>query len=362
MAGTSTRAALTRKTIYVAMSGGVDSSVAAHLLLESGCPLSNIRPVFVRSWANEDAPRPLDNLPSTDSRIKTNCQWRRDWDDLLRVCQQLAIRPPLLMDLSKEYWNRVWEPCLEVWRKGGTPNTDVMCNQYIKFGVLARRIFERDPDSLLATGMHTFCLPTSYPSTSICSQLLVANSCRSLCTSGVSTAAEVTKGGGQTQGPILLSFNHLSGDPQTHNLSSGYQEQNRRQNHRTPTRLGQRSQEREYGSEHLYQTPGEIVSQSGSVLGTHQGLWNYTIGQRCRIPSQSSKMFVCAKHIQKNQIVVVPDHPEGTEIRVKLARPEHGVAPGQVLVLQKDEEILGGGVIRCAFRDHVHEREAGNMD
>jgi len=165
-------------------------------------------------------------------------------------------------------------------------------------------------------------------------------------------------------------------------------------------------------AEHLYQTPGKIVSQSGSVLGTHQGLWNYTIGQRCRIPSQSSKMFVCAKDIKKNQIVVVPDHqhvdlystiihcqdfrwiqpdslqaggegiaakmrtgnidpilcsmricnPEGTEIRVKLARPEHGVAPGQVLVLQKDEEILGGGVIRCAFRDHVHERVAGNMD
>jgi len=225
MAGTSTRAALTRKTIYVAMSGGVDSSVAAHLLLESGCPLSNIRPVFVRSWADEDAPPPLDHLPSRDSRIKTNCQWRRDWDDLLRVCQQLAIRPPLLMDLSKEYWNRVWEPCLEVWGKGGTPNTDVMCNRYIKFGVLARRIFERDPDSLLAT----------------------AKSCRSLCTSGVSTAVEVTKGGGQTQGPILLSFNHLSGDPQTHTLSSGYQDQNRRQIHRTPTRLGQRSQEREYG-------------------------------------------------------------------------------------------------------------------
>jgi len=123
-----------------------------------------------------------------------------------------------------------------------------MCNRYIKFGVLARRIFERDPDSLLATGMHTFRIPMSYPSTGICPQLLlVAKSCRSLCTSGVSTAVEVTKGGGQTQGPILLSFNHLSGDPQTHTLSSGYQDQNRRQIHRTPTRLGQRSQEREYG-------------------------------------------------------------------------------------------------------------------
>ncbi|PLW50610.1 hypothetical protein PCANC_06972 [Puccinia coronata f. sp. avenae] len=385
------------KTIYLGMSGGVDSSVAAHLLIKSGYPASKIKPVFVRSWADEDAT--MDGHPP-DSRIKTNCQWRKDWNDVLHVCRQLSIGSPQLIDLSKEYWNRVWDPCLAVWDSGGTPNTDVMCNRYIKFGVLARRVFEKDPNSLLATGHYARLeyqprlkllsaadkrKDQSYYLSTTSAEILR----RTLFPLGALTKAEVRS--------IARDLGFVNAQKKE-SMGVCFVEPSIRKGHFNT-----------FLAEHLHQRPGDIVSKDGRILGTHQGLWSYTIGQRCPIPSQSAKMFVSGKDIKKNQIVVVPSHQhddlyskiihcqdfrwiqpdfitqparegisakirtgninpipcfletcnfEGSEIRIELAQPEHGVAEGQVLVLQRDEEVLGGGIIRVAYRNAIHEQEA----
>ncbi|WAQ91128.1 hypothetical protein PtA15_14A8 [Puccinia triticina] len=374
------------------MSGGVDSSVAAQLI-KTAHPHSKIKPIFVRSWSNEEAT--VDH-PS-DSRIKTNCQWRKDWNDLIQVCQQLSIDPPQLIDLSKEYWNRVWDPCLEIWEKGGTPNTDVMCNRFIKFGVLAERIFQDDPNSLLATGHYarlayqprlklmnaidrrkdqSYYLSTTSP------EVLS----RTIFPLGTLTKVEVR---------TIADDLGLVNSQKKESMGVCFVEPSIR-----------KGQFNTFLAEHLNQNPGNIISRSGKVLGTHQGLWNYTIGQRCRIPSQSTKMFVSGKDTKKSQITVVPSHnhadlystiihcqdfhwihpdfntqagrkgltakirtgninpipcsvqilnPEGSEIRVELDKKEHGVASGQVLVLQQEDEILGGGAIRLAYRDKTHE-------
>lgn len=61
------------------------------------------------------------------------CQWERDWNDVLKVATQVGIPKDSikLVDLSKEYWSRVFEPSVGVWERGGTPNPDVDCNRYV---------------------------------------------------------------------------------------------------------------------------------------------------------------------------------------------------------------------------------------
>ncbi|POW12542.1 hypothetical protein PSHT_08060 [Puccinia striiformis] len=348
------------RNIYVAMSGGVDSS-------------SN------RSSLGAGLMRKQQRL-SSDSRIKTNCQWRKDWNDLVQVCRQLKIGPPQLIDLSKEYWNRVWEP-------------------YIKFGVLARRIFQDDPDSLLATGHYA---RLEYQPRL---QLMSAVDKRKDQSYYLSTTS-----------PDILRRTIFPLGTLTKIEVRDIAQQLGLVNARKKESVGvcfvepsiRKGQFNHFLAEHLHESPGDIVNKNGIKLGTHQGLWNYTIGQRCRIPSQSTKMFVARKDIQKNKIVVVPSHnhadlystiihcqdfhwinpdfnsqvgrkgiaakirtgtidpipctleflnPEGSDIRVELDN-EHGVASGQILVLHREEEVLGGGVIRLAFRDKCHEEES----
>ena len=102
--------------VYACMSGGVDSSVAARVLLEQGYDVS---PVFMRNWDTLD-----------EQSGSGGCEWERDWADVRRVCDEhLGGVKPELVDLSREYWTSVFEPALEGWAAGVTPNPDVTCNQ-----------------------------------------------------------------------------------------------------------------------------------------------------------------------------------------------------------------------------------------
>lgn len=90
--------------------------------------------------------------PSSSTSISP-CGWQKDWEMVQKVCAHVGIpeNRVKLVDLSKEYWTRVFEPALNVWENGGTPNPDVACNREIKFGALMRHM-PRLARSFLATG------------------------------------------------------------------------------------------------------------------------------------------------------------------------------------------------------------------
>ena len=101
------------KNIIVGMSGGVDSAVAAYLLVKKGY---NVEGVFMKNW--ED-----------DSEY---CTSEADYLDALQVCDKIDI-PLRTVNFSKQYWNRVFKYFLDEYKSGRTPNPDIMCNTEIKF-------------------------------------------------------------------------------------------------------------------------------------------------------------------------------------------------------------------------------------
>ena len=103
------------KRIVVGMSGGVDSSVAALLLKEQGYEVIG---VFMKNWDEKD-----------DEGL---CTVVDDYEDMRRVCDEIGIRY-YSVNFVKEYWDRVFTYFLEEYKKGRTPNPDVMCNKEIKF-------------------------------------------------------------------------------------------------------------------------------------------------------------------------------------------------------------------------------------
>ncbi|TFY59952.1 hypothetical protein EVG20_g7600 [Dentipellis fragilis] len=142
--------------VVIAMSGGVDSSACAKLLADKDYDLSA---VFMRNWDTRD-----------ESGTDRGCEWEKDWEDVQRVCKKLDI-PCTMVDLSREYWLRVFEPSLKSWEAGDTPNPDIWCNKYdvhyeslrtlshmvcreVKFGALMPRLAE--DTQFVATGLHKF--------------------------------------------------------------------------------------------------------------------------------------------------------------------------------------------------------------
>lgn len=114
------------KKVMLGLSGGVDSAVAAYLLKEQGY---DVVCCFMRNWdamANNDV---LGNPTLNDSM----CPQEKDYQDAKRVAEELDL-PFLRIDFIKEYWDNVFTYFLEEYKKGRTPNPDIFCNKYIKFG------------------------------------------------------------------------------------------------------------------------------------------------------------------------------------------------------------------------------------
>ncbi|MBI2064297.1 MAG: tRNA 2-thiouridine(34) synthase MnmA [Candidatus Yanofskybacteria bacterium] len=118
--------------VYVAMSGGVDSSVAAALLKKRGFEVVG---VFMKPWQ-----------PPSDSF----CLWKQDREDAMRVAAVLGI-PLLTWDFSRDYYKTVTKYMIDSYKKGNTPNPDVMCNKEIKFGLFLKKALKYGAD-YIATG------------------------------------------------------------------------------------------------------------------------------------------------------------------------------------------------------------------
>ena len=105
---------MSKKKVYIGMSGGVDSSLSAALLVEQGYDVTG---VFIKVWQPDFI----------------ECTWKEDRLDAMRVAAQLGI-PFVTLDLEKEYKQGVIDYMIEEYRVGRTPNPDVMCNREVKFG------------------------------------------------------------------------------------------------------------------------------------------------------------------------------------------------------------------------------------
>jgi len=131
--------------IVVGMSGGVDSSVTAQILKDQG---HEVIGVFMRNWDPEANNDVLGN-PNLGSSI---CPGIQDWNDVQEVAKQIGIEVRIV-DFTKEYWNDVFKDMIKQYKKGRTPNPDILCNQYIKFGSLRKWIDKNIEDvDFIATG------------------------------------------------------------------------------------------------------------------------------------------------------------------------------------------------------------------
>jgi tRNA-specific 2-thiouridylase len=123
------------KRVVVGLSGGVDSSVAAHLLIEQGYEVIGM---FMRNWHDESV------------TLSDECPWIDDSNDALLIAQQLGI-PFQVIDLSAEYKERIVDYMFREYESGRTPNPDVLCNREIKFDVFLNAAMELGAD-FVATG------------------------------------------------------------------------------------------------------------------------------------------------------------------------------------------------------------------
>lgn len=283
-------------TIYIAMSSGVDSSTAAAMLAKQ-YP-GRVKGIYMCNWV------------SSAKCVET------EWNEVQKVCQHLEI-PALRVNFEKDYWNDVFEPMLKYYMQGLTPNPDVSCNRYIKFGSLVDHLNQIDQsDWWLATGHYA-------------------------------RVAEITRRQNtkdQAQGYKEHSFALMrpkdKGKDQSYYLSTVDQKVLRRvffplwkYNKKEVRRLAETeyalgsiaskpdsqglcfvSQDqrtfREFLKEYVPPSPGNIVTTDGKVVGRHEGLWHATIGQRSGIsmPQGSNETkgvwYVCGKNTETNELVI----------------------------------------------------------
>ncbi|MBU5669858.1 tRNA 2-thiouridine(34) synthase MnmA [Peptoniphilus sp. MSJ-1] len=350
-----------KKKVILGMSGGVDSSVAAILLKEAGY---DVTAVFMRNWAEDDGA----------------CTAREDYIDVVSVCSQLDIKY-FTVNFEKEYRDQVFSYFLDEYKKGRTPNPDVMCNTEIKFKAFLDYAMDFDADYI---AMGHYARTKNVDGKTYLLKGLDENKDQSYFLSRVKSEALA-----KTLFPVgNLEKEEVREIAKKYNLSTA--------NKKDSTGIcfiGERDFN-EFLDQFLFTKPGEIVDEKGNVLGEHSGLMHYTIGQRRGIGiggvGSGEPFFVADKDLKKNQLIVaqglnnpilykdefevedlfwiteVPSFPlkacvkiryrardEGAELvkendtyKVKLDNPLKGITPGQVCVFYQGEICLGSGIIK----------------
>jgi tRNA-specific 2-thiouridylase len=266
--------------VFVGMSGGVDSSVAALLLKKQGYEVVG---VFIRSWTNQ-------NL--------ANCPWENDSKDARLVAEKLNI-PFFVWDFEKEYEKEVVKYMINTYKKGLTPNPDVMCNSQIKFGLFLERALKLGAQ-FIATGHYVQKIKDEKNNFFYLAQSKDLN---------------------KDQSYFLWKLNQKQ---LKHSLFpiGGYLKSEVReiaQKYDLPVAFKKDSQGVCFlGKVKLYdflknfikEKEGDVITVSGEKIGKHNGVYFYTIGQRHIGVSSSAytgtPLYVVDKNIKKNLLIVAP--------------------------------------------------------
>ncbi|KAJ2501358.1 hypothetical protein GGH96_001967 [Coemansia sp. RSA 1972] len=354
--------------VYVGMSGGVDSSVAAHLLKSHGY---NVEAIFMRNWDTRDE--------------RGECPSARDFHDVQRVCTQLDIKCHQI-DLVKQYWNQVFSTCLDIFSSGQTPNPDILCNSQIKFGVLLDEIDRRlHTRAWFATGHYAQTTVRESPDQTKLLRGVDRRKDQSYYLSGVSgqrlSRAVFPLGS-------LIKSQHVRQIARDARLVTAEKEESM-----GICFVGERRRFDKFLAEYLPQREGDVLASNGRVIGRHRGLFTKTIGQAASIPGvsgMSGKWYIYAKDPVKNcmyaalgrdnsllfsnDITAGPAHwiagiaPEfgpdnrleleaqvRDHISVRFQDAQFGIASGQYLTLYQGDACLGSAPI-CSTTDTVSNR------
>lgn len=355
--------------VIVGISGGVDSAVSALLLKQQG---HEVEALFMKNW----------NEPTASGE----CSWETEVEDALRVCERLEI-PLNTLDLSTEYWESVFKSFLEDYRDGLTPNPDVLCNQEIKFSAFMQQALQPGADRI-ATGHYARLRHSDSGA-----QLLKgsdANKDQSyfLCRLNQAQLART-----------LFPVGELT-KPQVRQLAADYNLAVHAKKDSTGICFIGERPFREFLSQYLPIRRGDIRTVDGQVIGEHDGVCFYTIGQRQGLGIggingfDESPWYVADKSVNDNVLTVVqgvnhpllfrnkliarnlhwiageppadtfecaaktryrqPDQncrvalrPDGSA-EVSFEVPQRAITPGQYAVFYQGEVCLGGGVIQSA--------------
>ena len=273
--------------IVVGMSGGVDSSVAALLLKRAG---HEVIGVFMKNWEEKD-----------DNGV---CTSESDWADVRSVCDAIGI-PYYSVNFVKEYYDRVFSYFLDEYRRGRTPNPDVLCNREIKFKAFLDFAMKIGADHL-ATGH--FC---NLGEDADGKKLLLRGA-----DGNKDQSYFLYMLGQKPLSKAMFPVGNLT-KVQVREIAMEAGLINSKKKDSTGVCfIGERSF-KPFLKQFLPAQPGEMQTLSGRVVGRHDGLMYYTLGQRRGLGiggvdgEEGGRWFVLAKDMERNMLVVESggDHP-----------------------------------------------------
>lgn len=354
--------------VIVGMSGGVDSSVSARLLLDQGYQVEGL---FMKNWEEDDGTE--------------YCTAREDLADAEAVCDAMGIHLHTA-NFATEYWDRVFEHFLAEYRAGRTPNPDILCNKEIKFRAFLDYAMVLGAD-FIATGHYA-----RRSDDEGCARLLKgvdANKDQSYFLHAV---------GGRQIARTLFPVGAIE-KPEVRRIATQQGFINHAKKDSTGICFIGERRFRDFLQQYLPAQPGTIETDDGKVIGTHQGLMYYTLGQREGIGIGGQKnaaeapWYVVAKDLARNVLVIgqghehplmmtrhlrastvdwvtgepalpmqchaktryrQPDqactvHRDDAGFVVTFAESQRAVTPGQSVVFYRGDECLGGGVIESTW-------------
>lgn len=301
------------KKVYVMMSGGVDSSVAAACLVEQGY---DVKGVFMKCWS-------LDALEKLGvSKDLYGCFWEDDAQDAQLVAKKLGI-PFEIWDFQGEYRQKVVDYMIREYRSGRTPNPDVMCNSTIKFGIFYKKAIELGAD-FVATGHYARMVKIENLKLKneseffVVSSSLISDATRQVRESLYSNTKLIARGldSNKDQSYFIWGIkkeqlDHILFPVGEFESKSKVREKAEQLDLITAKKpdsqglcfIGQ-TPLRELLLQTLGEKDGDIVDGSGRVLGRHRGSYLYTVGQREKLGLSGGPWFVTNIDIDKNEVVV----------------------------------------------------------
>ncbi len=368
-----------KKKVIVGLSGGVDSAVSIIRLLDKGY---DVEAMFMKNWDSAENNDLLGN-PTINDEV---CPQEKDYQDALATANKLGIKLTKV-DYITEYWDRVFSYFLEEYRNNRTPNPDVFCNKEIKFKTFLEtslkmgadyiamghyaRVIHEDNHHYLLRG-----IDDSKDQSYFLSQLSEEQLSHALFPVGDITKKEVRQIALDYELPVA-----------TKKDSTGV------------CFIGERNF-KEFLMNYIPANPGNIVDTKGNIVGQHDGVMYYTIGQRhgLGIGGPGEAWFVCGKNALKNELIVgqgeetdllyanrvivkkanfinkIPTENDNltakfryrqsdVEVKVKIIdndtfevrtlTPTKAITPGQACVIYDHEYCLGGGIIDLVYMNDV---------